>query len=195
MFSGTEKFVGPLVQGLAARSVSVRFQLFPPFSNSFIGSLEDSRVLEVLTALVTFQTIPQVIIRNLTDILIEQAAASDNDVNALPLGRSLLVHIQQRHPELLQAAFEAALAEPGDRKDTLEQLLISLSVDLPGVVTNPSTAAETDMVVASTSAEAVVRVVAVRQLYEQLTKDDLPLIEKVTELILLKMVRFTHINL
>ncbi|KIP06398.1 hypothetical protein PHLGIDRAFT_128310 [Phlebiopsis gigantea 11061_1 CR5-6] len=175
MFAGTENFVGPFVQGLIVR-------------------LEDSRALDVLTALVTFQSIPQIIIRSLTDSLIEQATASDSDRNTLPLGRSLLIHIQQRHPELLQAAFEAALIDAGDSKDILEQLLISLSVDLNGVVTDSGTAAETDVVVASTSAEAVVRVVAVRQLYEQLGKEGLSSIEKASVCsALLARVHDTHV--
>ncbi|EKM52689.1 uncharacterized protein PHACADRAFT_101069 [Phanerochaete carnosa HHB-10118-sp] len=151
-FAGTERFVGPFAQSLANR-------------------LDEERAADILTSLVTFQSVPLSIVRDLANALIQQAVSTpEPDATVLARGRSLLVHVQQRHPELLQMYFEAALEDAGENKDALEQLLISLSVELPGGFAGTK---EADMVVASTSADAAVRVIAVRELYEKFAKGDL----------------------
>ena len=166
-FTGTEKFVGPFVQSLAARLV-------------------EDRAFDTLTSLVTFQSVPFSIIYDLAKSLIQQAvSAPELGAAALARGRSLLVHVQQRHPELLQTCFEAALKDAGDSKDALEQLLISLSVELPS---GTSSAKDADMVVASTSADAAVRVIAVRELYENLAKGDLIPLDSVSQISLSNLI-------
>lgn len=143
--------------------------------------MDDTRALDILTAFVTFQDVPQAIIQDLADMLVSQAIATEeHNATVLARGRSLLVHIQQRHPEPLQTVFETALKDAGDSKDTLEQLLISLSVDLPGAAASSDEVAESDMIIASTSADVTVRVIAIRELYKRLTKDDLVPLESVS---------------
>ena len=86
----------------------------------------------------------------------------------LPLRiRSLLVHIQQRHPDVLQSAFDDMLQADPEKKDVLEQALLSLSVDLPG-----APGQKLDSVVSSMSSESAVRVIAVRELFEKLKVDE-----------------------
>ena len=167
------------MQGLTARYAIF---LMLPFEINIHhkSSLEDARAFEILTSLVTLHDVPHKLISDLATTLVERAVASEADATALARGRSLLVHIQQRYPEPLQGAFEIALKDPGDKKELLEQLLISLSVELPGVASDPGETSETDIVVASTSADATVRVIAVRELYERLAKDDLSPVESVS---------------
>ncbi|GJE92911.1 U3snoRNP10 and BP28CT domain-containing protein [Phanerochaete sordida] len=173
-FAGTERFVSPVAQALA-------------------GRLDDERAAEILTALVTYQAVPLSVVRALADALIEQMQVEDAESATRACARSLLVHIQQRHPETLQACFEAALKDAGENRDALEQLLISLSVDLSG---GAEAAQDADMVVASTSADASVRVIAVRELYEKLEKGDLSSSELAsTRSALLARVQDTHASI
>ena len=136
--------------------------------------LDEERAFEILTSIVTFPSVPQIIVQDLTNALIAQSAAAQQDDGAvLSRIRALLVHIQQRHPDLLQACFEVAILDAGENKNALEQLLISLSVELPGGAAGTSNAKDTDMVIASTSADAAVRVIAVRELLEKMSSSDI----------------------
>ena len=58
-------------------------------------------------------------------------------------------------------------ADP-EKKDALEQALLSLSVDLPG-----APGQKLDSVVSSMSSESAVRVIAVRELFEKLKVDEM----------------------
>lgn len=109
---------------------------------------------------------------------IDDGAVADKHVSAR--ARSVLVHIQQRFPAALEAAFEAVLNDSAEEKEAVEQLLLSLSVALPVSGSGDSKDGDLDSVVASTTADASVRAVAVRRLYEQLSSADLPASEKVS---------------
>lgn len=143
--------------------------------------MDDERSFSIITSLVTYQKLPQVIVTDLTNELIALALDSDeSDTGAFARGRSVLVHIQQRHPGALQESFEPALSNAGDRREILEQLLISLSVDIPGVPASAQAHSDTDMVVASTSADVAVRMIAVQKLQEQLREGSVPATEMVS---------------
>jgi U3 small nucleolar RNA-associated protein 10 len=91
-----------------------------------------------------------------------------------PRARSLLVNLHQRHPQILQNAFQNILNDETLDKNATEQLLLSLSVNLPKPVNGQTSAraSKTDNVMATVSADATVRVSAVRALYEQMSTRD-----------------------
>lgn len=87
----------------------------------------------------------------------------------------MLVHLQQRHPTALQCSSETVLSEIGVDKNAVEQLLLSLSVQLPPSrdgTTNASSTEGIDAIIASTSADSSVRSIAVRDLYARLSRND-----------------------
>ncbi len=138
--------------------------------------------------------IPQTILHSMTSGLIllslhsphtiEPTDGTGNASQAQARARSLLVHIHQRHPTTLQRAFQEALStsngedqeafEADTDKNHVEQLLLSLSVQLPqaGAATG-EVRQEEDLVVATVNADATVRARAVRGLYDSLTAGDL----------------------
>lgn len=109
--------------------------------------------------------LPSVLIQPITMSLLRTLVTPKDDIpTELPLRiRSLLVSIQQRYPDVLQNAFDKTLTSDPEKKDVLEQALLSLPVDLPG----PS-AQKLDSIVGSMNAEANVRIIAVRELFEKL---------------------------
>jgi U3 small nucleolar RNA-associated protein 10 len=145
--------------------------------------LDEERAFDILTIILTFPSVPHSIVRDLTANLTAQTISiqEGNGVIAARC-RALLVHVQQRHPDLLQACFQTALADSEGHKDVLEQLLISLSVELPGASRASSGRNDADMIVASTSADAAVRVIAVRELYMKLSTSNYLPLELVSQL-------------
>lgn len=130
-------------------------------------------------------SLPLPTIKDLALLLIRSHIGSveqpDQNETAPARARSILVHIQQRHPAALQELFESMHDDDefAEKKEAVEQLLLSLSVALPV----PGTAdadMEVDTIVASTSADAPVRVIAVRKLYETLLSSGLPESERVS---------------
>lgn len=111
----------------------------------------------------------------------EPTDATGNASQVQARARSLLVHIHQRHPTTLQRAFQEALSTPNGEeqeaeadKNHVEQLLLSLSVQLPqGGAAAGEVRQEEDLVVATVNADATVRARAVRGLYDSLTAGDL----------------------
>lgn len=111
----------------------------------------------------------------------EPIDVTGNASQAQARARSLLVHIHQRHPTTLQRAFQEALSTPNGEdqgaetdKNHVEQLLLSLSVQLPQAgAAAGEVRQEEDWVVATVNADATVRARAVRGLYDSLTAGDL----------------------
>lgn len=97
---------------------------------------------------------PDTIITPLATLLLSDAVSAQQEHT-----RTLLSSIQQRHPGALSAAIQdASTDEDEGTKEALEQVVISLSVVFGGDKKNA------DVVLASTSAEEEVRVIAVRGL-------------------------------
>ena len=155
----------------------------------FIFRIGETHAFDVLTALATSPSLPLPSIKDLALALIhlhiDGTKKANSDQTDSARARSVLVHMQQRHPATLQEVFGSVLqdTEYADKKDAVEQLLLSLSVALPGP-NAAATVAELDMIVASTSADAPVRVIAVRQLYEKLSDAQLPELERVNTVVL-----------
>lgn len=151
----------------------------------FALSIDETHAFNALNALVMSPSLPSPTVKDLALLLIRShiggAEQPDQNETAPARARSILVHIQQRHPAALQEVFESMLedAEFVEKKEAVEQLLLSLSVALPvsGAVDADM---ELDTIVASTSADAPVRVIAVRKLYETLLSSDLPESERVS---------------
>ncbi|KAJ3530221.1 hypothetical protein NM688_g7742 [Phlebia brevispora] len=167
------------VQGVFAFVGTERF--VNAFGKALVARIDDAHACSVLTALVTSPSLPLATIKELARALIQShvESAEQEDQSGPAQARSILVHIQQRYPNALQGAFEAALNDEayGEKKEVLEQLLLSLSVALPTSEVVDADAG-LDSVVASMSADGPVRVVAVRQLYEKLASGDVPQAER-----------------
>ncbi len=145
------------------------------FSRS-CNRLSDERALQIVTALITYPKLPPVMVESITASLIELLLGEQApDENTLARGRSLLVHIQQRHPTVLNKAFEASLNK-SEKKEPIERFLLSFSMELPGYDKGKNL----DMVVASTSADSTVRVLAIRELYDKLSSPSLEDAERVS---------------
>ena len=93
--------------------------------------------------------------------------------------RSLLVHLHQRHPQVLHHAFQDALADDKVDKSSAEQLLLSLSVQLPGSGKTAGVGEE-DLLFATMSADVSTRATALRDLYERMQSGDLKGLDSVS---------------
>lgn len=146
--------------------------------------LSDEQAFRVVDALVTHSELPAILIRSLT-VSLFKALVEQSSTESHSKIRSLLVQVQQRHPDVLQNSYDDMLETDSDKKDVLEQALLSLSMvsiinsvscqwnsltadaqDLPG------TTKKLDSVVGSMNADSNVRIIAVRELYEKLKTGD-----------------------
>ncbi|KAI0092311.1 armadillo-type protein [Irpex rosettiformis] len=148
-YSGTEKFVLPFIKNLLER-------------------LDNERATSVLTSLVTYAEVPRAVILAMASGLIDLSLhSSESDSGTIQArARSLLVHLHQRHPQVLHKAFQVALADEEDH-NAAQQLLLSLSVQLPEG-SKTAEVGEEDLVLATISADANIRASAVRGLYERM---------------------------
>lgn len=123
----------------------------------------------MVNSLVTHSELPTPLIQSITASLLSTLISHEGAASTeLPLRiRSILVHIQQRYPDLLQKAFDETLQTDSEKKDALEQALLSLSMDLPG-----SSGQKIDSIVGSMSSESAVRAISVRELFEKLATGD-----------------------
>ncbi|KAI0790983.1 hypothetical protein C8Q75DRAFT_805854 [Abortiporus biennis] len=155
-FTGAENFVKPLLTGC-------------------INRLEDERALAILNTLITFSDLPKSIIKPLATRLIsvlvdldeKSKISSEQKDYTRARARSLLIHLQQRHPSILHQAFDDSMKDE-NRKAAVEQIVLSLSMDLP----DENQREKLDMVVASMSADSSVRTIAVHDLYKKLALSD-----------------------
>lgn len=145
-YAGSEKFIGGFLSELVPR-------------------LSDEQAFRVVDALVTHSELPAILIRSLT-VSLFKALVEQSSTESHSKIRSLLVQVQQRHPDVLQNSYDDMLETDSDKKDVLEQALLSLSMDLPG------TTKKLDSVVGSMNADSNVRIIAVRELYEKLKTGD-----------------------
>ncbi|KAI0692328.1 hypothetical protein BC835DRAFT_1416622 [Cytidiella melzeri] len=156
-YSGTERLVRPLVRG-------------------FLDRLDDERAFVILTTLVTYPDLPQNVLVIMSSGLVRlslQQEEQERDSTKQARARSLLVHLHQRHPQILQKTIQDVLSDSELDQNAAEQLSLSLSVQLPqpGGKKNVDTG-KVDLVMATTSADATVRAAAVRSLYERMASKD-----------------------
>ncbi|OCH90866.1 hypothetical protein OBBRIDRAFT_729952 [Obba rivulosa] len=151
-WTGSEKIVGPLVVAL-------------------VSNLADESTLPILASILTYeQTLSTVSLRAI--IALFEALLEDSTSKPAESVQKLLSQLQQRQSRLLQQAFENLVKKDETKREALEQILLSLSLTMPGV--SKALNQEQDTIVASFSADSTARVSAVRDLFKMLSNTDLP---------------------
>ncbi|KZT03292.1 uncharacterized protein LAESUDRAFT_744673 [Laetiporus sulphureus 93-53] len=144
---GSEKVLLPLVTGL-------------------VSQLSREPAVDLLTSTLALTELPNSISRHAAELLLRDLInAEDPAAPDVLTARSLLSQLKQRHAEVVQQACEEALKQDEGKREVIEQLAISLSMSLPG----SSGKNRLDKIVASVSADAYVRAIAVRNLYSTLS--------------------------
>ncbi|KDQ54552.1 hypothetical protein JAAARDRAFT_135194 [Jaapia argillacea MUCL 33604] len=137
-------------------------KLLVPLLVGFLSRLEVESTYQVLESACTSTKLSPAIVRKLTEVVFHQVVSQDTMV-ASTLQRRLLSVIKLHHADAFQRAAEALMENDEDAKPAVEQLILSLSVK-----DFVSGAGEYDTVLASTSADANVRNIAVRDLLQRL---------------------------
>lgn len=155
---------------------------------SCVPSLTEDRSIAVLTGLVTCEDLPCSLLSLVANELVQQSL-EDSDETLQARRRALLVNLQQRHPAVLQKTFRDLLEEDKYEKSSVEHLLFSLSLVLPDSAISDGSllaavAGGADLVLATVSADAVVRTSAIRGLYARIAKEELNDAELVSTLVI-----------
>ncbi|KAF9451337.1 hypothetical protein P691DRAFT_663457 [Macrolepiota fuliginosa MF-IS2] len=143
---GSEKFIRPMLPVLISR-------------------LPDGHASVLLESIVSTPAISSSVVGRSASLLIKEALSQENPDGATA-ARSLLSTIQQRHPDAFQRAALAEQEEDEELKEAIDQLVLSLSLVS---TTETQSKDKVDMVLASTNADANVRVIAVKELLSSLT--------------------------
>ncbi|PPQ90282.1 hypothetical protein CVT25_013107 [Psilocybe cyanescens] len=150
---GSEKVISPLVKGL-----------------------EDPVAMNLLESVILTQTTPSSVIETLASSLLEVGAKSERDTQIALSSRRLLSLIQQRQPNMLGNALDIFGENNPSLRETIEQLVISLSTI--GQLSNAQTSREgNDMILASADADPKVRIIAIKELVKSVEGKDLNSIE------------------
>ncbi|TFK24886.1 hypothetical protein FA15DRAFT_669091 [Coprinopsis marcescibilis] len=131
-------------------------KLLLPLITRCCSKLSDPDVTEFLEDLVATSAVPEAALVRLATLLIKKATAAESSLSE----RRLLGIVQQRHPAVVQHVTKEIIEEDEDLKDAIEQLVLSLSIDIP----TTQVTANLDIVVASTHADSNVRAIAVKKL-------------------------------
>ncbi|TFK83295.1 hypothetical protein K466DRAFT_498737 [Polyporus arcularius HHB13444] len=158
---GAERFMSPLVNGLLAR----------------IDNLAASAILE---SLLTSQTLLPGVARSAASTLIRQLTEGDIAAESASESRSLLSQLHQRHPDAVQSASRAIIDEDDGRREGVEQLILSISLPVPGPSTSDSET--TTLLVGASSGDAAIRAKAVRDLLSRAADETLSESEKANSL-------------
>jgi predicted transcriptional regulator len=101
--------------------------------------LEDDRASSILEAIITAPKVPTIVVKQSATMLLSISVATEITV-ASASARRLLSIVQQRYPSALQEAAEVLASQDEALKESVEQLIVSLSVVcLPFPITHPST--------------------------------------------------------
>ncbi|TFK37695.1 hypothetical protein BDQ12DRAFT_685121 [Crucibulum laeve] len=141
---GCEKLINPLVTALGHR-------------------LADDTTTSLLEALLVTSNVPAAIIEHATKSLLKQVLSSDTLASVVLTARRLLSIIHQRYPAILNDVAERESKADASVQASVEQLLISLSVT-PGKSKPAASQKDVDLILASSSADAKVRAIAVKDL-------------------------------
>ncbi|OSD00001.1 hypothetical protein PYCCODRAFT_1479448 [Trametes coccinea BRFM310] len=144
-------------------------KLLIPLINNFLNRLGEHPVGDIVEALVTSQALPSVVARSAATTLIRELVHGEETAQSIVTMRQVLSHLHQRHPNAVEAASRALIADDQDKADAVERLVLSLSVSVAG----PSSAdAETaTLLVASANADAAIRARSVRDLLARISDD------------------------
>ncbi|KII90106.1 hypothetical protein PLICRDRAFT_686024 [Plicaturopsis crispa FD-325 SS-3] len=132
-----------------------------PLLPRLVMSVDDPTSLSILESIIASTDMPPSVVER-TSVLLMSSPVPDHSETR----QRLLSSIHQRHPEALQKAANGA----ADQDDAVKQLMVSLSVVVPGVgKKNKKTGPESDKIVASMSSNKSVRATAVQDLLQTLT--------------------------
>ncbi|RPD60690.1 hypothetical protein L227DRAFT_501246 [Lentinus tigrinus ALCF2SS1-6] len=135
-------------------------RLINPLITSLLSRIDDLAASSIVEALLTSQTLLSGIARSAAAALIHRLTTEEPS-SALEL-RSLLSQLHQRHPAAVHAASKAIIDEDEDKRNAVEQLVLSISLPVPGPSTGDSET--TTLLVGAASGDAAVRAKAVRDL-------------------------------
>ncbi|KAF8626030.1 hypothetical protein AX15_005120 [Amanita polypyramis BW_CC] len=144
---GFDKLMSPLLKGLAKR-------------------IEDDGVQSLMSSLLVHQDTPTNVLERITGLVLEGALSSGTSQTEL---RPLLLSIHQRHPAVLHSVSEEMVRNSDSTQSSMQQLLVSLSLDAQFPIAKKDSSQKHDMVVASANADSSVRVTAVKELLLQLS--------------------------
>lgn len=153
--------------------------------------MPDNHASVLLESIISTPSILPSIVEHTAKLLIKEALSQDNAEKAA-VARSLLSNIQQRHPEVFQRVTQAQ-QDDEELKKSIDKLVLSLSLvgsddrlngfevdsSLSQVSTAGSQSKEVDMVLASTSADTNIRVIAVKELLSSLSNSSLTTADQV----------------
>ncbi|KAK0476138.1 hypothetical protein IW261DRAFT_1643515 [Armillaria novae-zelandiae] len=149
-WTGTEKFLSPLLSGLT--------QL-----------LEDDTAFGLLETIIMSSNSPDIIIGRLSERLIKLAVSETESSNTVLVARRLLSHVHQRYPAILHSVSEEMVQDAEELKASLDNLLMSLSMNQTYSTTTGTSSKDdsNDTILASTSADAKIRLIAVKDLIKR----------------------------
>ena len=124
---GIEKFVCPLLSKLGQRYEGFLFLSMIQLS-VVLSRLSTGAVPSLLQSLMTAKNVPEIIIQHTSGLLIKQIIHTQDSSIDLSETRQLLSAIQQRHPSVLRKVGHELVLEQEGSTDTIEQLIVSLSM-------------------------------------------------------------------
>ncbi|PCH43122.1 hypothetical protein WOLCODRAFT_121527 [Wolfiporia cocos MD-104 SS10] len=147
-------------------------KLVGPLSTELIAQLSKEPAATLLASTLTSSQVPSVIIRRAATALLQRLIVGrDNADESQANARKILARLQQRYSRLLQQVCEVAAEGDENKRKMVEQVVLSLSLN-GSELRNHGEKQDIDVVVASVNAEATVRAIAVRDLYDRLKSDN-----------------------
>ncbi|KAK0216141.1 armadillo-type protein [Armillaria fumosa] len=149
-WAGTEKFLSPLLSGLTQR-------------------LDEDTAFGLLETIIMSSNSPDIIIGRLSERLIKLAVSETESSNTVLVARRLLSHVHQRYPAILHSVSEEMAQDDEELKTSLDNLVMSLSMNQTYSTTTGASSedANNDTILASTSADAKIRLIAVKDLIKR----------------------------
>ncbi|KAI0632952.1 hypothetical protein C8Q77DRAFT_1120632 [Trametes polyzona] len=150
---GAEKFLTPLLDSLLAR-------------------VEDATAFHIVETVLTSRALLGVVARPAAVSLIRLVTGDEIPAENSQRLRQLLSHLHQRHLKAVEAASALLIEEDDDKREAIEQLVLSLSV----AVTTPlgGDAEAATLLVGSTNADSAIRTRSVRDLLARLSDETAP---------------------
>ncbi|KAI0052438.1 hypothetical protein FA95DRAFT_1483564 [Auriscalpium vulgare] len=145
---------------LSALSWAGTEKLIMPLATSLVGSLDDKVSSSFFNAIVANPDSLSPVLHHIASLALQGAVAESTPPASF---RKLLFDIQQRHPDVLQAASQEMTEADADMHEAVEQLLMSLSVK-PALIAAGDNTLDVDVVVASLSANHRLREAAVKKI-------------------------------
>ncbi|KAK0447887.1 uncharacterized protein EV420DRAFT_1647628 [Desarmillaria tabescens] len=151
-WAGTEKLLGPLLGGLTQR-------------------LNEDGALSLLETIIMSPNTPDITIGRLSEHLIKLAISETESSNTVLVARRLLSHVHQRHSAILHSVSEEMTQDDEELKPSLDNLVMSLSMNQSYSTTTGTSSKDdnSDTILASTSADAKIRLIADERPYQEIS--------------------------